>query len=351
MVEVITERLLWQNEGIRKGNYEFTLLPYAEVNRYTGTGWPRSMAFPAMLSALKLFLGLEETKTTKGRQINNDEEYILQAAVTTESFRFSSSPPVPVEDCFLLYGYTYESIKKKEHGEEGMIHLVSEEIKNGYPVIIQPEDYSDMILAVGFSYEGETIKGLGFLDGDDKKNSAVCFGRLKEYTDWYKKDCRILRIRPAKSRMSRQQAAIGALKRGCDLLIHSKTEPENPLRGNGTDIYLNWIHLLEKDNGVKKGKIDHMFPYIFILYENKMRVMEFLQMCRVLIPDISPEILEEAIADYDSICNRTKHIIRIFMNEEMEERRANEKRTEIIRLLYECKEKEEQAVSCLMSEL
>ncbi|MBE5961596.1 MAG: hypothetical protein E7256_09480 [Lachnospiraceae bacterium] len=351
MLEVTGEKLFGQNKKIRRANYEFTLLPYAEVDRYTGTGWPRSMAFPAMMSALKLFLGLEEKKTGKGRQINNDEEYILQAAITTESFRFSSSPPIPLEDSFLLYGYTYETLKKREYGEAEIVHLAFEEIRKGYPVIIQPESYSDMILALGFSYEGETLRGLGFLDGDDKKNSAVCFNHLKEYTDWYKEDCTILKIRPSDCRISKKEAAVRALRRGCELITNSRTEQTNPLRGHGTDIYLNWIYLLEKDNGVRNAKIDHMFPYIFILYENKMRLMEFLQMCRVLVPDMNAEILEEAIADYDSICNRSKHIIRIFMNEEMEDRKVNEKRTEIIRLLYECKEKEEQAVNCLRTEL
>lgn len=43
---------------ISKPNYAHMLLPYKDVDPYTGSWWPRSMAFPAVMTALKLFMGL-----------------------------------------------------------------------------------------------------------------------------------------------------------------------------------------------------------------------------------------------------------------------------------------------------
>ena len=41
-------------------NIEHVLLPYAPIADFSGRTWPRSMAYPAMLSAVKLLMGLEK---------------------------------------------------------------------------------------------------------------------------------------------------------------------------------------------------------------------------------------------------------------------------------------------------
>ena len=55
-------------------NFEHILLPYAPIADFTGRNWPRSMAKPAILSALKLFMGLEERRDSMNRQINEDRK-------------------------------------------------------------------------------------------------------------------------------------------------------------------------------------------------------------------------------------------------------------------------------------
>lgn len=52
-------------------NFEHILLPYGPVADFTGRNWPRSMAKPAILSAVKLFMGLEERRDAMNRQIND----------------------------------------------------------------------------------------------------------------------------------------------------------------------------------------------------------------------------------------------------------------------------------------
>ncbi len=56
---------------------------------YSGAKWPRSIASAALMTALKLFLGLETRLDSKSRQINDDDEYILQSAITNVCFGYS----------------------------------------------------------------------------------------------------------------------------------------------------------------------------------------------------------------------------------------------------------------------
>lgn len=82
-------------------NFEQTLLPYAPIADFSGRRWPRSMSKPAILSAIKLFMGLEERRDTMNRQINDDTEYILQAAFSGISFGCSWGPDDDWEAWFL----------------------------------------------------------------------------------------------------------------------------------------------------------------------------------------------------------------------------------------------------------
>ena len=69
--------------------FEHILLPYAPIADFTGTSWPRSMSKPAILSAVKLFMGLEKRRDAMNYQINDDSEYILQGAFSGISFGYS----------------------------------------------------------------------------------------------------------------------------------------------------------------------------------------------------------------------------------------------------------------------
>lgn len=52
----------------------------------------RLLSTAAFLTAVKLFFGLEQRKDIKGRQISDDEEYILQSAITNLCFGYSYAP-------------------------------------------------------------------------------------------------------------------------------------------------------------------------------------------------------------------------------------------------------------------
>ena len=101
-----------------KAGFEHILLPYAPIADFTGKSWPRSMSQPAILSDVKLFMGLEERRDMMKRQINDDTEYILQAAFSGNSFGYSWGFDDIWEDCLAVYGLTCEVFASTEYSQE-----------------------------------------------------------------------------------------------------------------------------------------------------------------------------------------------------------------------------------------
>ena len=150
-------------------DYEFIVKPRLPVADYSGLEWPKSISSASILTALKLFFGLEQRMDNKNRQINDDAEYILQSAIMNICFGYSYGPDEWIHDSFLIYGLDYEIHSKADYSEDEFIALACRQIEHGYPVIIIPKEYTDTVFAVGFSDHGRTLKGLGFLEGDDQK--------------------------------------------------------------------------------------------------------------------------------------------------------------------------------------
>lgn len=71
--------------------------------------------------ALKLFVGLEQHRDSKNCQINDDEEYILQSAMTNVCFGYSYAPAEWPCDCFLIYGLDYEIHSQAGYPEDTFI--------------------------------------------------------------------------------------------------------------------------------------------------------------------------------------------------------------------------------------
>ena len=166
-------------------NFEQILLPYAPIGDFAGRRWPRSMGKPAVLSALKLFMGLEKRRDSMNRQINDDAEYILQGAFSGICFGYSwGETDAAWQNCLGVYGLTGETHSRRDCSEEEYIALAVDNISSGYPVVVLPEEYADMILATGFSHRGKVLKGISFLDGDDDKNSVMSFGQLQSFSQW-----------------------------------------------------------------------------------------------------------------------------------------------------------------------
>ncbi|MDE7275238.1 MAG: hypothetical protein K2N98_00025, partial [Lachnospiraceae bacterium] len=174
-------------------------------------------------------------------------------------------------------------------------------ILNGYPAVVEPEEYEDIILASGFSYDGKILKGISFLDGDDEKNSAMSFKQLYNFPDWYKKKVKLILIKPSANKVSIADACKEALCEGYRLLSNEIHQFNQPLVGYGLIIYENWRNELRVENEKNLETIDCLYPHIFIHYENKMCIKQFLELCVHTVTGIERGLLQTAISKYGEI--------------------------------------------------
>lgn len=282
-------------------NFEHVLLPYDEIADFSGRKWPRSMAWPAILSAINLFMGLESHRDSEKRQINDDAQYVFQSAFTSICFCYSWGREITETNCLAVYGLSCEVYDSEQYNVQTLIRLATENILKGYPIVVEPKEYDDIILATGFSQDGKILKGLSFLDGDDDKNSVMSFKQLNNFPGWYKKKVKLILIRPSADKMSFEDACKEALCEGYRLLGNEIHQFDQPLVGYGLVIYDNWREELRMENVKNLETIECLFPHIFIHYENKMRVKQFLELCIHTVTGIDRESLETAISKYGEL--------------------------------------------------
>ena len=327
-------------------DYEFIVKPRLPAADYSGPKWPKSISFASLFTALKLFFGLEQRRDGKNRQINDDEEYILQSAITNICFGYSYAPDECIHDSFLIYGLDYELHSQADYPEDEFISLARKQIEHGYPVIIIPKEYSDTIFAVGFSDHGRIIKGLGFLDGDDEKNARINFDHLNQYAGWYKTDCDMKTVKTSNEKMPLAKACVNALLRGITLLSNTSHCGEDKMQGHGMVIYQNWCDLLREENQNNADQIECVFPNAFIHYENKLRTKQFFELCINIIPGIDKELMALAISQYNDIISLASEIATIAHQRNSFSRESlKEKRNHIIEMLRRSREQEELALS------
>lgn len=327
-------------------NYEFLVKPRIPAAEYSGPEWPKSISSASILTAVKLFFGLEQRMDNKNRQVNDDEEYILQSAIMNICFGYSYGPEEWIHDGFLIYGLDYEIHSRSDYSEDEFITLARGQIEHGYPVIIIPKEYTDNIFAVGFSDHGRTLKGLGFLEGDDQKNARMNFEQLDQYEGWYKTDCDIMTLKPSDEKMPLVKACTNALFKGLTLLLNDSHCGEDKMQGHGMVIYRNWCDLLRSENQRNADRIECTFPHAFIHYENKLRTKQFFELCIKIIPGIDKELMTLAINQYNDIIASATEIATITHTQDSFPKDSlNEKRNRIIEMLRRSSEQEELALS------
>ncbi len=327
-------------------NYEFIVKTRVPAADYSGPEWPKSIASASVLTALKLFYGLEQRRDSQNRQINDDKEYILQSAMTTICFGYSYGPDEWIHDSFFLYGLDYEIHSKSDYSEDSFISLICRQIEHGYPVVIIPKEYTDMIFAVGFSDHGRILKGLGFLDGDDPKNARMNFEQPDSYAGWYKIDCDVMILKHVNEKMPLAEACTNALFRGITLLLNDSHCGENKMKGYGMVIYRNWCELLREENQRNAEQIVCVFPHAFIHYENKLLTKKFFELCIDIIPDIDKELMSLAVSQYQDIVSYAAEIATIaHLRNSFSRDVMKEKRNHIIEMLRRSSEQEALALS------
>ena len=91
-----------------------------------------------------------------------------------------------------------------------------------------------------------------------------------------------------------------------------------------------------------------MFPHIFIHYEGKLRIREFLELCTHLIQDGDKSAFTSAISKYEEILSLCERCIQEMLPRTPEDAaEARAKRQAYVGILQRCRELEEEALEAI----
>lgn len=178
------------------------------------------MAFPAVMAALKLFMGLEERRNYDNCQINDDQEYILQSGISTLAFGFSHYNREFIHDCFQIYGLDYETVTTNRKTFDEIVAIIRRQIERGYPVIIQDKSNNAAFLFVtGIIADGQKIKAHEFVEGLDEKNCNMNPYDMEVLDNWPKPDMEILLLSHTDHKLDMEEACKKALYNYCLMIL------------------------------------------------------------------------------------------------------------------------------------
>ena len=265
---------------------QYRIKPKAKTAAYTGAAWPHSNAYPAMFTAISLFYGKEARLNEKGEQINDDLQYHIQTALTTEAYAIQYSELFEsdhLQSCLGIYGIKPQVVDCSDWNKEQVQNCVCSAVADDKTVIIEPKEYKDMHFVFGYGDEGKTLFGCPFLDGDDNKNNSFSFSKYYRRKNRTARVNRLIVLEDIKKKLEPSEVYRKSLKRAFEMMTKPSPRMNFPeLRGAGAEIYDAWIALLQQAN-TENSEIFYMhfpvFPQFIILYENRLHFCEFLKEC------------------------------------------------------------------------
>ena len=112
-----------------------------------------------------------------------------------------------------------------------------------------------------------------------------------------------------------------------------------PLVGYGLVIYDNWRRELQKESNQDMAAIECLSPHIFIHYEGKLRIKQFLELCMRLIDGLDSRPITAAVSKYEEIAGMCEKFLGDLKAPETAGE-AKEKRKVLMAILQRSKELE-----------
>ena len=200
---------------------QYRIKPKGKTAAYTGAGWPHSNAYPAMFAAVSLFYGKESRFNEKGEQVNDDLQYRVQGAISTEAYGIQYSELFKdnhLKDCLGLYGIKPQVIDCSDWLEAQVRDFVCAAVANNKTVIIEPKEYKDMHFVFGYSEEGKTLFCCPFLDGDDKKNCSYNFSKYYKRKNRTAHVKRLITLEDTNEKLNLREVYRQSLKHGLKMM-------------------------------------------------------------------------------------------------------------------------------------
>ncbi len=250
---------------------------------------PHNMAFPAMMSALKTFLGLE-SRVSEYNGYMNDYDYFFQMAVSTEGFglfqhyereslmlgKWNSQP---LEDCFLSEGINFrlvadDSVAIKDEvlnsdtiRDEILLHLASD-----LPVILirkKGGNYSPLKLVVGYEDNGDTLLT------HDGHTGIMISANSTPYHDWVDSFYAVIFIDGICEPLDRKDVILRTLKIAYEML--TETNETYGEYGYGEYMWDKWISRLNNDRIYKSNILKYISPEKFDMAERRAYTIYFFK--------------------------------------------------------------------------
>ncbi|MDR2941784.1 MAG: helix-turn-helix transcriptional regulator [Treponema sp.] len=339
----------------------YRIKPRKKMADYTGRGWPHSSAYPALFTAVGLFYGYEQRLNEKGEQINDDFNYHIQAALTSEAYGVQYSELFDcdcLQRCLGIYGITPRVVDCSDMEENHIRDLLCTAVAKETPVIVEPQKYADILFVFGYKEAGDVLCCCAFLDGADDKNISYNFAQYRTLRNRTHKIKRIIILEETGQKIDINTAYEQSLRHGLQMMTSpSKNMIFGELRGAGSQIYDSWIALLEKANKENSENFYMEFPVypqFIILYERFLHLNGFLKAFRKTKGEKSPLIQAQKKCDKLEILAMEAAQIgykNVHSRPEVLAMTNNERRNLLIDILTQCRETEQEMIFLLQEVL
>lgn len=312
---------------------------------------PHSMAFPALMSATKTFMGLETNIRLMGdgkRKWFSDYDYFFHMGVSTEGFGLFFDLPhgvlqsdlwkgEPLKDCFAAEGLKYrlvadDTVKTKDAKLEKIKDTVCKHLFKDLPLIIF-YNKNLYLFVMGYKDNGDTIIAYPFSDGQKSNVAYEMNKNSREYNNWDDDAFAIVLIDGITSPGNRKEIILRTLKKAYSMITETKQNFHD--YGYGDYMYQSWMNYLNDDANYKRkaDKLRHINPEKFDFAERRCFTAEFFTQAEEYL---GSGALKEAAAAFQEIHNKMWEVHWLVSGKNKGKLLERETRDKIIAILRHC---------------
>lgn len=333
--------------------------------RKQGRHTPHNLPFAAMVSALRVFLGLPphtESIQAHNRTWVSDLDYYFHVGVSTEGFslRYDVGRDVlltnrwggaPVRDCFAAEGIRYRLLagedvpsRNETLDRSTLKEQVAEHLAKDRPVLLlervrQSYRYH---LALGYAERGETL----YLHSGGR---GVQIARdSKPRRDWEAPVYAILLVDGLDTPADRRTIVLRALSRAHEMLTET-CKTSGPY-GYGDALYETWIDQLLNDGNYrsKSNALRFLHPEEFDLAERRCYAAEFFRQAEACLKEGA---LQQAVQAFIAIHDHMWTLHRLVTGVNLGKGLDRKIREDVVALLRRCRDLDHEAAENLAAAL
>ena len=323
--------------------------------RNAGQHCPHTMAYPTMISALKVFLGMESRVIERDGWLQ-DLDYYFQMGVTTEGYALFYETPCgygddnrwgdrPLRNSLSSEGILYKiAAADDKHIRDDLIDFdtikaeVCAHLAQDKPLLIIRRN--ENLLVVGYKAYGDILIAHPFNDGASDQNTAVRLkANCKEYDNWTENLQTVIYINGCGEPAGRGEIIKQTLQIAYEMLTDTKLtcDMNDGRYYYGNALYEKWIARLDNDANYRHENDKHKYlhPEEFDFAERRCYAADFLTECESVYGQGALSVARKAFRD---IHDKMWQIHWLAMDENEGKLLERQTRDAVIAILKECRE-------------